>query len=387
MSSIDGMSTVTGASFVKSGADNTVVLLGADGDVQDIQGILRKTILDQPYPEPTDDDYVTLGAVKSEFVSSIYSDSINGNQTATQFFKSGGTYQQVLLANGTTKLLSEFASGNVDDSNYVKKTGQELQIIHGVLRRDDDELSMSDRYDNQTIYGTKTFNSNINAAGFAKTGKDDTSVLLADGGDRLLSNFSSGGASIEDLTSQVAINVTATVEILDAIQQMLVGFNKQAFLVCSKVYIDEALLDAAGLSEFPELYAYIHEREPKRIVDGIANQIIVGPQYLQDQVKDIDDKLNVQPIPQPIVPIEISQVQIFKIPKSQLAANVQMYNPADEYFYFYKLRNKVVYNIGLYLSNDFMGFVLTNFLEELWPFSKHALILGDDVGHKQNVMG
>ncbi|KAA6392664.1 MAG: hypothetical protein EZS28_011812 [Streblomastix strix] len=155
----------------------------------------------------------------------------------------------------------------------------------------------------------------------------------------------------------------------------------------NNVYIDEALLDAAGLSEFPELYAYIHEREPKPIVDGIVNQIIIGPQYLQDQVKDNDDKLNIQPIPQPIVPIEIPQVQIFKIPKSQLAPNVQMYNPADEYFYFYKLRNKVEYNIGLYLSNDFMGFVFTNFLEELWPFSKHALVLGDDVSHKQNVMG
>ncbi|KAA6371403.1 MAG: hypothetical protein EZS28_033069 [Streblomastix strix] len=155
----------------------------------------------------------------------------------------------------------------------------------------------------------------------------------------------------------------------------------------SNVNIDEALLDAAGLSEFPELYAYIHEREPKPIIDGIANQIIVGPQYLQDQMKYNDDKLNVQSIPQPIVPIEIPQVQIFKIPRSQLAANVQMYYPADEYFYFYKLRNKVVYNIGLYLSNHFMGFVFTNFLEELWPLGKHALVLGDDVGHKQNVMG
>ncbi|KAA6396948.1 MAG: hypothetical protein EZS28_007524 [Streblomastix strix] len=155
----------------------------------------------------------------------------------------------------------------------------------------------------------------------------------------------------------------------------------------SNVYTDEALLDAAGQSEFPELYAYIHEREPKPIVDGIANQIIVGPQYLQDQVKDNDDNLNVQPIPQPIVPIEIPQVQIFKIPKSQLAANIQMYNSADEYFYFYKLRNKVVYNIGLYLSNGFMGFVFTNFLEELWPFSKHALVLQNNIDHKQNVMG
>ncbi|KAA6384018.1 MAG: hypothetical protein EZS28_020457, partial [Streblomastix strix] len=72
VSSIDRMSTVTGSSFIKSGADNTVVLLGADG----------------------------------------------------------------------TKPIAEFGE-SVDDSNYVNKTGQELQIIHGVLRRDDDELSMS----------------------------------------------------------------------------------------------------------------------------------------------------------------------------------------------------------------------------------------------------
>ncbi|KAA6361028.1 MAG: hypothetical protein EZS28_043444, partial [Streblomastix strix] len=114
--------------------------------------------------------------------------------------------------------ISEFGGGSVDDSNYVKKTGQELQIIHGVLRRDDDELSMSEydldyltrgeiynafvsRYDNQTIYGTKTFNSNVNAAGFAKTGKDDTSVLLAGGGDQLISSF--GGVQVEDITSLV----------------------------------------------------------------------------------------------------------------------------------------------------------------------------------------
>ncbi|KAA6366856.1 MAG: hypothetical protein EZS28_037618 [Streblomastix strix] len=49
----------------------------------------------------------------------------------------------------------------------------------------------------QSITGAKAFNENVSAAGFAKTGKDDTSVLLAGGGDRLLSSF--GG--IEDLTS------------------------------------------------------------------------------------------------------------------------------------------------------------------------------------------
>ncbi|KAA6379155.1 MAG: hypothetical protein EZS28_025321 [Streblomastix strix] len=80
----------------------------------------------------------------------------------------------------------------------------------------------------------------------------------------------------------------------------------------SNVYIDEALLDAVGLSEFPELYDYIHESEPKPIVDGIANQIIVGPQYLQDQVKDYDDKLNVQPpSPTPITPIPVAAERRF----------------------------------------------------------------------------
>ncbi|KAA6333970.1 MAG: hypothetical protein EZS28_053109, partial [Streblomastix strix] len=145
VSSIDGMSSVTGSSSIKSGSDNTVVLLGAGG----------------------------------------------------------------------TKPISEFASGSVDDSNYVKITGQELQIIHGVLRRDNDELSMSEydedyltradiynafvsRYDNQTIYGTKTFNSNVNTSEFAKTGKDDTFVLLASGGDALLS--SSGGLELVNIS-------------------------------------------------------------------------------------------------------------------------------------------------------------------------------------------
>ncbi|KAA6361681.1 MAG: hypothetical protein EZS28_042792, partial [Streblomastix strix] len=109
ISSLDGMSSITWSSFVKSGADDTVVLLGAGGtksisefsssvddsnyvkkydNVQDIQRILRKTTIDQQYLEPTDDDYITLGAVKSEFVSSIYSGSIRGNITATSSLKS-----------------------------------------------------------------------------------------------------------------------------------------------------------------------------------------------------------------------------------------------------------------------------------------------------------
>ncbi|KAA6360497.1 MAG: hypothetical protein EZS28_043977, partial [Streblomastix strix] len=59
----------------------------------------------------------------------------------------------------------------------------------------------------QSITGAKTFNSNVTATGFAKTGKDDTSVLLAGGGDRLLSSF--GG--IEDLTSSAFSSMNGAV--------------------------------------------------------------------------------------------------------------------------------------------------------------------------------
>ncbi|KAA6362864.1 MAG: hypothetical protein EZS28_041608, partial [Streblomastix strix] len=242
-------SNITAASFTKSGADNTVVLLGAGGTkplsefssgsvddsnyvkktgqtLQVIKGYLRKSLedLDGDEPSEEDEDYITKGEVANQYVGIWGNQQIIGtksfydNVTANGFIKKNGTNQQVLLANGTTKPLSEFGGGSVDDSNYVKKTGQELQIIHGVLRKDDEELSVSEydedyltrgdiyntfvsSYDNQSIYGTKTFNSNVNAAGFAKTGKDDTSVLLAGGGDTLISSL--GGAQMEDITDKI----------------------------------------------------------------------------------------------------------------------------------------------------------------------------------------
>ncbi|KAA6372368.1 MAG: hypothetical protein EZS28_032107 [Streblomastix strix] len=87
-------------------------------------------------------DYMTLGTSQTitanktfnnacRFISSI--DGM-GTITGSQFVKSGADDSVVLLGAGGTKPLSEFGSGSVDDSNFVKKTGQELQIIHGVLR-------------------------------------------------------------------------------------------------------------------------------------------------------------------------------------------------------------------------------------------------------------
>ncbi|KAA6384272.1 MAG: hypothetical protein EZS28_020201 [Streblomastix strix] len=47
------------------------------------------------------------------------------------------------------------------------------------------------------------------------------------------------------------------------------------------VYIDEALLDAAGLINFPEMYAYIRERDSQPPVET-APPVRVGDQTLQD---------------------------------------------------------------------------------------------------------
>ncbi|KAA6404430.1 MAG: hypothetical protein EZS28_000051 [Streblomastix strix] len=58
----------------------------------------------------------------------------------------------------------------------------------------------------------------------------------------------------------------------------------------SSVYLDETLLDAAELSYFPELYAYIRERYQEPIPS--AQRIPIGKQSLEKQVKDNDDILN-----------------------------------------------------------------------------------------------
>ncbi|KAA6374696.1 MAG: hypothetical protein EZS28_029776 [Streblomastix strix] len=126
-------------------------------------------------------NYVTLGTAQTITANKTFNNScrfassIDGMSTitGTSFIKSGADDSVVLLGAGGTKPISEFVSAPPDLSNYVTTNTT------------------------QSITGDKTFNANVTASGFAKTGKDDTSVLLAGGGDRLLSSF--GG--IEDLTS------------------------------------------------------------------------------------------------------------------------------------------------------------------------------------------
>ncbi|KAA6367988.1 MAG: hypothetical protein EZS28_036484, partial [Streblomastix strix] len=217
----------SGASYTK-GEDDVLLLLKANQSTTYIKTETDYLISQIEVGDVDLSCYMTLGTSQTITANKLFNNacrfvsSIDGMATITgsQFVKSGAEDTVVLLGAGGTKPISEFGGGSVDDSNYAKKTGQELQIIHRVLRRDDDELSMQEydedyltraeiynafesHYDNQTIYGTKTFNSNVNAAGFAKTGKDDTSVLLAGGGDALLSSL--GGLEL------VNINYTSNV--------------------------------------------------------------------------------------------------------------------------------------------------------------------------------
>ncbi|KAA6375369.1 MAG: hypothetical protein EZS28_029104 [Streblomastix strix] len=83
----------------------------------------------------------------------------------------------------------------------------------------------------------------------------------------------------------------------------------------SNVYIDERLLDAAGLSDFPELYAYIKERYLKPIGE-LPQPVPIGDQTLQQQVKNNDDiiygsgdgsnEVFEQPVPNAITKLDLS---------------------------------------------------------------------------------
>ncbi|KAA6368018.1 MAG: hypothetical protein EZS28_036454 [Streblomastix strix] len=62
----------------------------------------------------------------------------------------------------------------------------------------------------QTITGTKTCTISVAATVFVKYSGINQQVLLADGTVKPLSEFGGGESTVEYLTSQVAINVTAT---------------------------------------------------------------------------------------------------------------------------------------------------------------------------------
>ncbi|KAA6391607.1 MAG: hypothetical protein EZS28_012867 [Streblomastix strix] len=154
------MSTVTDSSFIKSGADNTVVLFG--------------TGCTKSLSELTD---------TSTDLSNYYTKTQTYSRTETdnKYIRQESSIQQTIT--GRLKYVSPFGGTYDDTQDPVENT---------YLTQSEDDAKLTNyvnTINNQSINGTKTFNANVNATRFLKTDKDDTSVLLAGGGDMLLSAF------------------------------------------------------------------------------------------------------------------------------------------------------------------------------------------------------
>ncbi|KAA6385801.1 MAG: hypothetical protein EZS28_018674 [Streblomastix strix] len=141
----------SGVSYTK-GEDDVLLLLKANQSTTYTKIETDQLISQIKVGDVDLNGYVTLGTSQTITANKAFNNacrfvsSIDGmsSVTGSSFIKSGADNSVVLLGAGGTKPLSEFASGSVDYSSYVKKTGQELQMIHRILRRDDDELSMSE---------------------------------------------------------------------------------------------------------------------------------------------------------------------------------------------------------------------------------------------------
>ncbi|KAA6309180.1 MAG: hypothetical protein EZS28_056563, partial [Streblomastix strix] len=157
--SIDGMSTVTRSSFVKQGADDTVILLGAGGTnpISEFAGA------------PTDlTNYYTKAKTYSQ------------TEAKNKFLRLKGSIQQTIT--GRLKFVSPF--------DYQDETQDPVANPYLTISEVDAKLTNVVTTNTiQSIDGTKTFDANVRATSFVKASKDDISVLLADGEYRLLSSF------------------------------------------------------------------------------------------------------------------------------------------------------------------------------------------------------
>ncbi|KAA6376062.1 MAG: hypothetical protein EZS28_028412 [Streblomastix strix] len=199
------MGTITGTSFVKSGADDTVVLLGAGGTkpISEFAGA------------PTDlSNYYTKTQTYSK------------TETDNKYVRLEGSIQQTIT--GRLKYVSPFGETYDETQEPVANTYLTMSEVDAKL------TNYVNTTNNQEINGTKTFNSNVNAAGFAKTGKDDTSVLLAGGGDALLSSL--GGLEL------VNINYTSNVVSPTSIMFLKSGASGASVAVCT--------LESAGFPKY-----------------------------------------------------------------------------------------------------------------------------------------
>ncbi|KAA6390649.1 MAG: hypothetical protein EZS28_013821 [Streblomastix strix] len=134
VSSIDGMATITGASFVKSGLDDNVVLLGA-GCIKSISEFAGT---------PTDlSDYYTKTQTYSK------------TETDNKYIRYEGSIQQTIT--GRLKYVSPFGQTYDETQDAVNNTYLTMSEVDSKLS------NYVNTTNSQSISGTTTFNSNVNA--------------------------------------------------------------------------------------------------------------------------------------------------------------------------------------------------------------------------------
>ncbi|KAA6369605.1 MAG: hypothetical protein EZS28_034868, partial [Streblomastix strix] len=190
VSSIDGMSTVTGASFVKTCADDTVILLGAGGTKPISEFVSAPTDLSNYYTKPQtyakEEVYSRNDTYSQTQTNSLINNKVSDNIPGNDSF------------NGSAGMLSLFARADHKHILNVAPSTDIQPCINGVASKgSSDYYSRHDHVHPQQT----TYNQNLTATGFVKTDKDDTPVLLAGGGDQLLSSF--GGVQVEDITDLI----------------------------------------------------------------------------------------------------------------------------------------------------------------------------------------
>ncbi|KAA6401262.1 MAG: hypothetical protein EZS28_003212 [Streblomastix strix] len=221
-------------------------------------------------------------------------------------------------------------TSTVTGLTFIKSGVDDAIVLLGAGEVDSKLSNYVNTANDQEINGTKTFNANLNATGFVKTGKDNTSILLTGGGDALILSF--GGLTLESITytrplviQQAQIYMTSgtgndatsipaailatqafkTQDGLKELQTVILSINISAY------YNQKLLFDAAGLSDFSELQAYIKERYPKPIGE-LLQPVPIGDQTLQQQVKNNDDIIYASnevfepPVPNTITKLDLS---------------------------------------------------------------------------------
>ncbi|KAA6382921.1 MAG: hypothetical protein EZS28_021552 [Streblomastix strix] len=173
--------------YIKTETEHIISYIDV-GDV-DLTDYYNKTKTNELLGEKADTtdliNQISLGSSQIITANKTFSNSsrfVSSNDgmltvTGSSFIKSGSDNTVVLLGAFCTKPISEFTT-TIDDSNYEKKTGQNLQIIQGYLRKgsEPDDVSEDD-YDyisrqdvqnsyvslsgTQQIIGTKSFYDNV----------------------------------------------------------------------------------------------------------------------------------------------------------------------------------------------------------------------------------